>query len=139
MLWALDTNIVVMSLRQNAPPSVIERFRQLEPSNIVVPEIVRAELLHGCLKSQQIKKNLSAVSRFLAPYQHLPFDAEAAEHYADIRNTLERQGLCIGPNDLLIAATARAAKATLVTNNLKEFQRIPKLKCEDWTQVEPLE
>lgn len=133
MIRALDTNTIVMSLRQNVSPCVIDRFRQFEPSMIVVPEIVRAELLHGCLKSERAKENLTAVSRFLAPYQHLSFDAQAAEHYADIRSHLERCGNLIGPNDLFIAATARAAKAILVTNNLKEFQRVPGLQCEDWT------
>ncbi len=135
MIRALDTNIVVMSLRKNASPCVIKHFRQLEPAMIVVPEIVRAELLHGCLKSERPEEHLAAVSRFLAPYQYLPFDTQAAEHYADIRAHLERCGKLIGPNDLFIAATARAAKAILVTNNLKEFQRVPGLQCEDWTAL----
>jgi len=63
----------------------------------------------------------------------IPFDRAAAEHYAEIRTHLEREGAPVSPNDLIIAATVRAANATLVTANLREFPRIPGLLCEDWT------
>jgi tRNA(fMet)-specific endonuclease VapC len=132
MIWALDTNVVVVSLRRNTPPRIVERFRLARPDSIVVPEMVRAELLHGCLKSHRPKENRKAVERFLAPFRHLPFDSVAAEHYAEIRTYLERRGELIGPNDLVIAATARAAGATLVTRNTTEFQRVPGLLCENW-------
>jgi len=130
---ALDTNIVVVALRRNVPPQVVDRFRRQQPSGLVVPELVRAELLHGCLKSERPAANLEAVRRFLAPFGRLPFGAEAAEHYAEIRAELERRGEVIGPNDLIIAATVRAANAVLVTNNVAEFRRVPGLVCEDWT------
>jgi tRNA(fMet)-specific endonuclease VapC len=133
MIWALDTNIVVMALRRGTSQRVVKRFQQTDPGTIVVPEMVRAELLHGCLKSDRSEENLQAVGRFLAPYRRLPFGAKAAEHYAEIRATLERSGETIGPNDLVIAATVRAAGAILVTNNLREFQRVPELECEDWS------
>jgi len=98
-----------------------------------VPEMVRAELLHGCLRSDRPEENLAAVESFLAPFRRLPFGSDAAEHYAQIRTDLERAGTPIGPNDLVIAATVRAQGAILVTNNLREFQRVPGLDCEDWT------
>jgi tRNA(fMet)-specific endonuclease VapC len=131
---ALDTNIVVMALRRRTAPRVAERFREVEPGEIVVPEMVRAELLHGCLRSERPRENLEAVERFLAPFLRLSFGSDAAEHYAEIRIALERLGTPIGPNDLVIAATVRAAGAILVTNNLREFQRVPGLECEDWTE-----
>ena len=132
-MWALDTNIVVMALRHRTAPRVAERFREVEPGEIVVPEMVRAELLHGCLRSERPRENLEAVERFLAPFLRLSFGSDAAEHYAEIRIALERLGTPIGPNDLVIAATVRAAGAILVTNNLREFQRVPRLECENWT------
>jgi len=132
MIWALDTNIVVVSLRRNTPPQIVERFRVTRPDSIVVPEMVRAELLHGCLKSHRPEENRKAVERFLAPFRRLSFDSVAAEHYAEIRAYLEQRGEPIGPNDLVIAATARAAGAILVTRNTSEFQRVPGLLCEDW-------
>ena len=72
-MWALDTNIVVMALRGRAAQQVAQRFRQTAPGSIVVPEMVRAELLHGCLGSERPKQNLAAVERFLAPFRRLPF------------------------------------------------------------------
>ena len=133
-MWALDTNIVVIALRRGTAQQVVGRFRQVEPGTIVVPEMVRAELRYGCLRSERPEQNLRAVTRFLEPFRRLVFGSEAAEHYAEIRFDLEARGRPIGPNDLVIAATVRAAGATLVTNNLREFQRVPGLECEDWTE-----
>lgn len=133
-MWALDTNIVVMALRRGSAARVLERFRAVEPGVIVIPEMVRAELLHGCLRSDQPRENLGAVEGILAPFRRLPFGSDAAEHYAEIRIELERRGELIGPNDLVIAATVRAAGAILVTNNLREFQRVSGLQCEDWSE-----
>jgi tRNA(fMet)-specific endonuclease VapC len=73
------------------------------------------------------------IESLLAPYPSLPFDATAAEYYAEIRTHLEKQGTPISPNDLIIASATRAAEATLVTANHREFIRIPGLRCEDWT------
>ena len=85
------------------------------------------------MRSERPRENLEAVERFLAPFLRLSFGSDAAEHYAEIRIALERLGTPIGPNDLVIAATVRAAGAILVTNNLREFQRVPGLECENWT------
>ena len=133
MIRALDTNLVVTALRGRTPAVLVERIRQAGPLGIVVPEMVRAELLHGCLKSDRPEENLGLVARFLAPYRRLVFGSEAAGHYAEIRAELERRGELIGPNDLVIAATVRAVGAVLVTNNVSEFERVPGLVCEDWT------
>ena len=119
-------------MRGRASEGMVRRFRETEPGKIFVPEVVRAELLHGCLRSARPKRNVDAVERFLGPFRRLPFGGAAAEHYAQIRVELELSGRVIGPNDLLIAATVRAAGAILVTNNLREFQRVSGLECEDW-------
>jgi tRNA(fMet)-specific endonuclease VapC len=96
--------------------------------------MVRAELLFGASKSSRNAAALSAVEAFLEPYELLPFAGDAAEHYAEIRGRLEKKGKVIGPADLIIAATARAAGAVLVTHNTKEFARVPGLQIEDWTK-----
>jgi len=111
--------------------------RQLQatrPSWIKVPEMVLAELLFGVSKSSRKMAALSAVQAFLEPYELLPFAGDAAEHYADIRGRLEKKGKVIGPADLIIATTARAAGAVLVKHNTKEFSRVPGLQIEDWTK-----
>ena len=133
-MWALDTNIVVMALRRGSAARMREQFRAVEPGTIVIPEMVQAELLHGCLRSDRSRENLGAVEGILAPFRRLSFGSDAAEHYAEIRIELEKRGEPIGPNDLVIAATVRAAGAVLVTNNLREFERVPGLQCEDWSE-----
>jgi tRNA(fMet)-specific endonuclease VapC len=94
--------------------------------------MVRAELLYGAAKSWDPARAKRAVERFLAPYTVLSFAAEAADHYADISVRLEALGTPIGPNDLVIAATARAQGLILVTHNTAEFARVPGLQLEDW-------
>ncbi len=131
MIYCLDTNVVVRALRGTAQ-GVKERLVGEGLERVMVPEMVRAELLTGARKSARPEVNLGLVEQFLAPFRILPFATEEAEHYADIRVDLERSGRVIGPNDLIIAAITRAAGATLVTGNLKEFERIRGLRCEDW-------
>jgi tRNA(fMet)-specific endonuclease VapC len=80
-------------------------------------------------------KNRKALDMFLAPLQILPFDGECLWFYAEIRASLEKNGLSIGPMDTLIAAQALSIDGTLVTNNLKEFSRVPKLKLENWLEA----
>jgi tRNA(fMet)-specific endonuclease VapC len=102
------------------------------PDNIVVCSIVKAELLYGVAKSNKPKRNLTRVLRFLDPFVSLPFDDSAAQVYGQIRALLEKSGALIGPNDLLIAATAIVHNATLVTHNVREFSRVKGLAIEDW-------
>ena len=132
MIFCLDTNVIVRALRGGGA-AVAERLRTLQPEQIKVPEMVRAELLTGARKSARPVENEDLVKRFLTPFALLPFSGDAVEHYADIRVRLERAGTLIGPNDLVIAATARSVAATLITANLGEFRRVPGLQCMDWT------
>ena len=94
--------------------------------------MAKAELRRGALRSQRIELNLQRLEIFFAPLKSLPFDDTAAEHYARIGADLSRRGTPIGPNDLIIAATALAHNATLITHNTGEFGRVPGLRMEDW-------
>ncbi|MFN9898159.1 MAG: PIN domain-containing protein, partial [bacterium] len=102
-------------------------------SEICLTELIRAELLYGAKLSNRAKELTIKFDELLGPFTYLPFDSETAVHYAEIRFLLEKKGTPISPNDLIIAATARAAGATLVTANVREFARVPDLHCEDWT------
>ncbi len=131
MPYCLDTNTCIDALR-GTRPALASRFAALTPEDIRVPAMVRAELVYGALRSSDPARSKRAVQRLLAPYVLVSFDAEAADHYADIRARLDAEGTPIGPNDLVIAATARAHGLVLVTHNTAEFARVPGLQQEDW-------
>jgi tRNA(fMet)-specific endonuclease VapC len=126
----LDTNTCIYIIN-NRPSNVLERFNNYKAGEIAISSIAASELAFGVSKSGS-KRNRDALEMFLAPLQILPFDADCLWHYADLRATLEKKGLSIGPMDCLIAAHALSMNGTLVTNNLKEFKRVPKLKLENW-------
>jgi tRNA(fMet)-specific endonuclease VapC len=95
--------------------------------------VVKAELLYGAHRSARPDENLRTLDTLFQAFQSVPFDDVAAEHYGRIRAELAAQGTPIGPNDLLIAATALAYNLVLVTHNTREFSRVPGLIVEDWT------
>ncbi|MEZ4224574.1 MAG: type II toxin-antitoxin system VapC family toxin [Polyangiaceae bacterium] len=127
----LDTNACIRVLNGTSP-TLVERLAQHRPAEILVSSVVRAELFHGARKSRNVEKNLALLGRFFAPLGSAPFTDLCAEHYGMIRADLERTGKPIGPNDLLIAATARAYDAVLVTANTREFQRVVGLRVQNW-------
>ena len=131
-MFCLHTNIWSYILRQ-PNESLVRHLKDCRSADIRFTELVRAELLFGALRSARADFLRTRIGQLLAPYGSLAFDHPAAEHYAEIRAHLERAGEPISPNDLIIAATARAAGATLVTANLREFARVPGLSCVDWT------
>jgi tRNA(fMet)-specific endonuclease VapC len=131
MIWMLDTNIWI-ALLNGSDASLADCYRAKTPAVIVYPSIVRAELLYGAAKSKSKKKSQAAVSRILSPHHEIPFGGEAVSHYATIRSQLEGKGIPIGAEDYLVAATALATGAVLVTRNLKEFQRVPGLRTDAW-------
>jgi tRNA(fMet)-specific endonuclease VapC len=131
MIRALDTDIIVDLLR-GKDEKLAARFLEGRPADYAVPEMVRAELLFGALSSSRPRENRAVVEEFLAPLRFLPFGGEACMHWAEIRTELQRSGMQIGPNDTVIAATARAASCTLVTRNTSEFTRVPGLAVEVW-------
>lgn len=131
MKYMLDTNICIGLIRQK-PQKLIRRLTRCEPGEIGVSSITIAELAHGANKSNQMEQNLSALDQFLLPIEVADFDQRASAAYGYIRAFLEREGKIIGSMDLLIGSHALSLGVTLVTNNVDEFQRIPKLKVEDW-------
>ena len=131
MRYLLDTNICIYIIKKR-PPEVLERLVSLDPEEVGVSSITVAELEYGVAKSSRPRQNREALLNFLAPLQILAFDDQAAQHYGKIRAYLERKGQTIGAMDLLIAAHARSLSLTLVTNNEKEFSRVPGLTVENW-------
>jgi tRNA(fMet)-specific endonuclease VapC len=134
MHYLLDTNIL-SDLARNPQGHCATRIAALGEEAIATSIIVVAELQFGLAKLEARKSGsrLSANLRtILREVQILPFEAPADEHYGAIRLSLEKSGRPIGPNDLLIAAHARSLGLTVVTDNLKEFERVPHLKVENW-------
>jgi len=131
MIHLLDTNTCI-HLLNGRHPRLIDRFHGHTREEIVLCSMVKAELLRGALRSQRVELNLQRLKDFFSPLQSLPFDDDAAEHFARIGADLFERGKPIGPNDLVIAAIARARDATLVTHNTGEFGRVAGLRLEDW-------
>lgn len=127
----LDTNICIYLIKQQ-PPTVIERFLAHPVGAIGVSSITVAELAFGVNKSRQMAKNRLALEQFLAPLDVASFDHDAALSYGRLRARLETIGSPIGSMDLLIAAHALSLGVRLVTNNLREFRRVPGLRLENW-------
>jgi tRNA(fMet)-specific endonuclease VapC len=134
VIWFLDTNICIDYLRGRTT-LLLEALKMFPPQSVKLPSITVAELLHGAQKSSRPKQNLLQVRQFIAHFDVAVFDGQTAGHYADIRAALDRAGTPIGPNDLLIAAIVRAAGGTLVTANIREFNRVEGLKLETWTEI----
>ncbi|MEC9341389.1 MAG: type II toxin-antitoxin system VapC family toxin [Pseudomonadota bacterium] len=130
-MYLLDTNVCIRLLNR-AHTSVISHFRRHAPQQIILCSVVKAELLYGARRSSRVEANLQLLQRFFQPLASLHFDDRCAEEAGQIRADLAVQGTPIGPNDLLIAATARAYDAVLVTHNIREFSRITGLRQVDW-------
>lgn len=133
MRYMLDTNICIYSIKHK-PEQVFLRLQEHEPADICISSVTYAELVHGVEKSQAIEKNRLALALLLSNIEILNFDANAAESYGKIRADLEKQGTSIGPLDIMIAGHAKSLNYTVVTNNTKEFNRVPGLKFENWAE-----
>lgn len=131
MKYMLDTNICIGLIRKK-PKQLIERLVACLPGEVGVSVMSVSELAYGAQKSAQTAQNLSALNEFLIPLEVKDFDQNAASIYGQIRAALERQGTPIGSMDMLIAAHALSLNVILVTNNTREFQRVPDLRLEDW-------
>jgi tRNA(fMet)-specific endonuclease VapC len=129
--WLLDTNICVAYLN-GRDEGVRDRLLALSPAEVRLCSVVKAELLYGARKSSRVDHNLARLSELFSALESLPFDDVAAEHYGLLRVQLERVGTPIGANDMMIAATALAAGATLVTRNQNEFMRVSGLSVAAW-------
>ena len=133
MKFMLDTNTCIYIIKRK-PSEVIKRFKRTKISLIGISSITLSELLYGVSKSSKPEKNQVALAQFVAPLVILPYRDEAAPFYGDLRAYLEKQGTPIGALDMLIAAHALSIACTLVTNNEKEFIRIPNLKVDNWVK-----
>lgn len=131
MRFMLDTNICIYIIKRK-PLQVLNKLRECDITDVGISSITLSELEYGVAKSSKPIQNREALSNFLAPLEVIPFDDRAAFHYGEIRAYLEREGQTIGALDMLIASHARSLSVTLVTNNSREFERIPKLSLENW-------
>ncbi|MBT3273777.1 MAG: type II toxin-antitoxin system VapC family toxin [Spirochaetales bacterium] len=131
MTHLLDTNICIYLIKKQ-PESVVRQMQSKEIEQVGISTITLSELEYGVAKSQYTERNRVALLEFLTPFRILDFDQAAAHEYGHIRTFLEEKGQLIGPMDLLIAAHAIARNLVLVTNNEREFRRVPALKIENW-------
>ena len=130
MKYLLDTNICIYIINER-PQQVLEHFSRLALTEIGISSISVGELAFGVAKSRSAR-NRTALESFLLPLEVAEFDMSAAFAYGDLRAELERRGEPIGPVDLQIAAHALSLKIILVTNNAREFRRVPGLNIENW-------
>ncbi|MGD9367500.1 MAG: type II toxin-antitoxin system VapC family toxin [Desulfobacteraceae bacterium] len=119
-------------IQRHKPEKVLARFQKLKPGDAVISVITWGELLYGAEKSKQRDKVLHLLEEFKSFIPVLPIPETAGNAYGVIRASLESEGKPIGNNDLWIAAHAKSAAITLVTNNMREFNRVPGLKAQNW-------
>jgi tRNA(fMet)-specific endonuclease VapC len=128
--YLLDTNVVIYILKRR-PIEVLEIFNK-NTNRMAISSITLSELIYGAEKSVKIDKNLEAIEDFISRLEVLPYDAKASQHYGQIKAGLEKKRKIIGENYIHIAAHAISQGLILVTNNLKEFKRVPNLALENW-------
>ena len=128
--YMLDTNIAIYVIKRR-PTEALQTFNA-HAGHLCISAITLSELLHGVEKSTQPERNLHQVEDFMSRLEVLPYGLKAAAHYGEIRANLERAGTPIGVNDLHIAGHARSEGLVLVTNNLREFERVKGLRMENW-------
>lgn len=132
MKWLLDTNTCISIIRRR-PDLALRRLRGKPIGQVGISSITLAELEFGAAKSSRSEQARLALIEFLLPLEIVDFDASAAGVYGLVRAALEKKGRPIGPLDTLIAAHALDIESVLVTNNTREFRRVPGLAIEDWT------
>ena len=132
MKYILDTNICIYIINEK-PDKVLRKFELYPVYEFGISSITHAELQYGIEKSKNKNTNQAALDEFLLPLTILPFHGQRlVTCYGEIRASLESKGQTIGPLDMLIAAHALSLDLTIISNNIKEFSRIPNLKCENW-------
>ena len=130
MRWLLDTNIVIAAVK-GAPP-VRARLEQVLAADVVLSPIVLGELQFGAEKSSYPERNRALLEKVIEGFPVVPLDFASSRVYGRIRKALERAGQPIGANDLWIAAQAIALDAAVVTDNTREFERVPGLRVANW-------
>jgi len=130
MAWLLDTNILIAITKAN--PAVRLYLQRHADHEILLSSVVLAEIEHGIAKSTKREYNRRIFEEISKTFKIIPFSVQAARHYGELRTYLEKRGIPIGSNDTFIAAEALAQGATLVTDNVREFSRVPGLLVENW-------
>ena len=130
LIYMLDTNICIYVMK-HYPPQLRQKFNELA-EQLCISSITLGELHYGVEKSARRAENLTAVENFAARLEVLPFGDKAAAHYGQLRAELERAGTPCGPHDMQIGGHARSEGLILVTNNMREFSRMPGLRVENW-------
>ena len=131
MKYMLATNICIYLIKQQ-PKEVLDKFQSIAPGEIAISTVTVAEMMYGIEKNQHKEKNQAALALFLAPLEIVDFDYRAAQNYGVFRTYLEAMGTPIGAYDLMIAAHASSIGVILVTNNERDFRRLPDLMVENW-------
>ena len=131
--YMLDTCVCIEIMRGNLPNAFTQISMNGFDSYLISP-IVAAELWTGVYKSKQINKNELLLTNFLRPFTIVPFNVSCARKYGQLRAFLEKEGIKIGNNDTLIAAQALSYEVGVITNNLKEFARVPDLDVQTWSK-----
>ena len=132
MRFLFDTNAVISLLGQKSE-ALIDRVLACSEGEIGIPAVVSHELYFGAYKSQSVSFNLETIRLLLRDFVVLPFDEEDSRQAGEVRAELKRSGSPIGPYDVLIAGQAKARDLILISNNVREFERVPDLQLEDWT------
>ncbi|MDR1147462.1 MAG: type II toxin-antitoxin system VapC family toxin [Spirochaetaceae bacterium] len=130
-MYLLDTNICIYIVNKH-PTEIVNRLEKYQPPEIKISSITVAEMEYGASKSKYREKNREALKKFLSPFEIINFDSMDAEIYGIIRAELERDGNIIGPYDMQLAAQALRADYVFVTNNIREFKNVKRLKIENW-------
>ena len=134
MIYLPDTNALIRFFNPGQSP-VKDHFLSVNVLDIRLCSVVKAELYYGAMKSNRSTDNLVLLDDFFANFDSHPFDDDAARKYGEVRSALARLGTPIGPNDLMIAATALVHGAVVVTHNTREFSRVEGLKIEVWEEA----
>ena len=132
--YMLDTNIVIYTMK-NRPKKVKLLFNQ-HVDQMCISSVTFGEQVYGAEKSQQTERNLADINGLLSRMELLNFDQNAATHFGQLKSGLEKTGNIIGPYDLMIAGHARSQGLILVSNNCREFERIPGLMLENWVDAD---
>lgn len=130
LVYMLDTNICIYVMK-TYPPDLRDRFNTLA-EQLCISSITLGELHYGAEKSGRRAENLTAIEQFVARLEVLSFGDKAAAHYGQLRAELERMGTPCGPHDMQIGGHARSEGLILVTNNMREFARMPGIRAENW-------
>jgi tRNA(fMet)-specific endonuclease VapC len=130
--YMLDTNLLIYAIK-NRPKRVREAFKQ-HSDYLSMSSVTLGEPIYGAERTAQVTRNLQDVEALAARMEVLPFDYQAATHFGQVRAELAKSGKPIGPYNSMIAGHTRSLGLTLVTNNMREFKRVPGLRVENWTQ-----